>query len=108
MLVLLAARRRSHPGCERSSRLMPSSPNLAVVIGRMLRLGLLGLSGEAALTPTRHFVGRGLVCPLQEIDRQSDLARVAAPRPATVPLDHAHWKLKPPILPSTSQTSPQR
>jgi hypothetical protein len=28
--------------------------------------------------------------------------------PATVPLDHAHWKLNPPSLPSTSRISPQR
>ena len=32
----------------------------------------------------------------------------AAPRPATAPLAHAHWKLKPPIRPSTSSSSPQR
>ena len=31
----------------------------------------------------------------------------AAARPATVPLDHAHWKLNPPNRPSTSSTSPQ-
>jgi hypothetical protein len=28
--------------------------------------------------------------------------------PATVPLDHAHWKLNPPSLPSTSSSSPHR
>lgn len=28
--------------------------------------------------------------------------------PATVPELHAHWKLNPPSLPSTSRTSPQR
>jgi len=32
----------------------------------------------------------------------------AADRPATVPLDHAHWKLNPPSRPSTSSTSPHK
>ena len=37
-----------------------------------------------------------------------DAANAAAARPATAPLAQAHWKLKPPMRPSTSRSSPQR
>ena len=43
--------------------------------------------------------------PWRTVERDHD---DAALRPATVPLDHAHWKLNPPSRPSTSRISPQR
>src|SRR5690606_29899459 len=42
------------------------------------------------------------------VARRSDGAPTAIARPASQPVVHAAWKLKPPVTPSTSRTSPAR
>src|SRR6476661_5901502 len=48
----------------------------------------------------RHVAGPP--CGVDQVYR----SRAASARPAPHPLDHAHWKLSPPMRPSTSSTSP--
>ena len=50
--------------------------------------------------------------PVEDLETAHELARrqlaVARRLPAVRPVDHAHWKLCPPIGPNASSTSPQK
>ena len=86
---------------------LDSMPEQGVYFGSWEGGELLAVAGTHDL-PSRSTAstakGSRRVCPA---DRTYPPVE-AAPRPATYPLDHAHWKLYPPSLPSTSSTSPQK
>jgi hypothetical protein len=70
------------------------------------------LSADVGLVTVPSEIGDGGIFPWVSVSFRfggSDAQRArAAAVPATKPLAQAHWKLKPPMRPSTSQSSPQR
>jgi integrase len=65
---------------------------------------------SAAIVPESTYASGAVNAATGTHDTSGTSASALSPAalPATVPLDHAHWKLNPPSLPSTSSTSPQR
>src|ERR1044072_6805894 len=59
------------------------------------------LAQATLTTPSRAHAYRAVSAA-----RSGSTYLVAAASPATIPLDHAHWKLNPPSLPSPSRISP--
>src|ERR1043166_1726801 len=75
-------------------------------VSRNERIGIAPYRAQQLAQATLTTPPRGHAYRAVSAARSGSTYLVAAARPATVPLDHAHWKLNPPSPPSTSSISP--